>query len=57
METEVEKEWRLDTRPKRLRKAVSEKPVKSALESEESWCETSSHASLDYRCSPFAKTY
>ena len=48
-ETEVDKEWRLETRPKRLRQAVSEpKYVKSALESEESWYETSSHASLDY---------
>ena len=58
MATEVEKGWRVDTRPKRLRKVVSEENyVKSALESELSWYETSSHASIDYRISPYAKTY
>ena len=56
--TEIEKEWRLETRPKRLRKVASEpKYAKSALESEPSWYETSSHASIDYRVPPFAKTY
>lgn len=34
-----------------------QKYVKSALESEESWYETSSHASIDYRVPPFAKTF
>ena len=58
VETEIEKEWRLETRPKRLKQPVSEhKYVKSALESEDSWCETSSHASLDYRIGAFGKTY
>ena len=58
METEIEKEWRLETRPKKLKRPGSEPAYgKSKLESEESWAETSSHASLDYRVPDFSKTY
>ena len=50
--TEIDKEWRKDTRPKKLKRTKSEpKFVKSELESEKSSYDTesySSFASIDY---------